>query len=285
MDLSGRPESRWLAAVLADVVDAAPKGDFLVVGAMARDLLLHYGQGVPITRATTDIDLGVAVGSWEEFRKLRDACLESGHFASDRPGSHRLAHRSGVPLDLIPFGGVEREDGTIEWPEDNAVMGVLGYREARATATEIILPDQLSVASVCLPILAILKLMAWSERYAYAPQKDASDLFLVLRNYLNDGNTARLYEVGAHLLEREDFEYEVAGAWLAGYDALQCVANHSEQPRRVLDTVENILLTEADANGNLQLVGEVGTGAPIALKLLGGFRGGIIGESTQDTGN
>jgi len=282
MDLSDKTELRWLSAVLVDVGGAAPEADFQVVGAMARDLLLHYGHGVPITRATTDIDLGVAVGSWDEFRQLRDACLESGYFTSGRSGSHRLIHRSGVPLDLIPFGGVEREDGTIEWPDDNAVMGVLGYREARATATQILLPDNFSVATVCLPMLAILKLMAWSERHAYAPQKDASDLFLVLENYLNDKNTTRLYEVGAHLLERDDFDYAVAGAWLAGYDALQCITNHSEQPRRVLDAVESVLLTEADANGNLSLVGEVGARAPTAYKLLGGFRDGIIGESTRD---
>lgn len=282
MDLSDKPELRWLSAILADVGDAAPDADFLIVGAIARDLLLHYGHGVPITRATTDIDLGVAVGSWDEFRKLSDACLESGHFTAGKPGSHRLVHRRGVPLDLIPFGDVERDDGTIEWPEDNAVMGVLGYREARATATQVLLPKKMTVATVCLPMLAILKLMAWSERHTYTPRKDASDLFLVLGNYLNDENTARLYEVGAHLLDREDFDYEVAGAWLAGYDALQCVANHSEQPRRVLGAVESLLLTEADAKGNLRLVGEVGAKAQTALKLLGGFRDGMIGELTLD---
>lgn len=269
-----------MSAIFADVRDAAPDVDFLIVGAIARDLLLHYGHGVPITRATTDIDLGVTVGSWDEFRKLRDACLESGHFTSGRPGNHRIIHRSGVPLDLIPFGDVERDDGTIQWPEDNAVMGVLGYREARATATQVLLPDKMSVATVCLPMLAILKLMAWSERHTYTPQKDASDLFLVLGHYLNDENTARLYEFGTHLLEREDFDYAVAGAWLAGYDAVQCITNHSEQPRRVLDAVEKILSTEADANGNLRLIGELGAQAATALKLLGGFRDGIMVELT-----
>ncbi|MDZ7768766.1 MAG: nucleotidyl transferase AbiEii/AbiGii toxin family protein [Woeseiaceae bacterium] len=278
MDLSDKQELRWLSAVLADVGGAALDTEFLIVGAIARDLLLHYGHGVPITRATADIDLGVAVGSWDEFRRLRDACLESGHFTPDRPGNHRIIHRSGVPLDLIPFGGVEREDGTIEWPDDNAVMGVLGYREASATATQVQLPEKMPVATVCLPMLAVLKLMAWSERHTYTPRKDASDLFLVLGNYLNDENTARLYEVGAHLLERKNFDYEAAGAWLAGHDAHQCIANHSEQPRRVLDAVENVLLTESDANGNLRLVGEAGARAPTALRLLGGFQDGIIGR-------
>ena len=275
MDLSDKIELRWLSAILSDARSAAPDVDFLVVGAMARDLLLHYGHGVPITRATTDIDLGLAVAGWEEFQQLRNAYLSSDHFTPGRPGNHRLVHHSGVPLDLIPFGGVEREDGTIMWPEDNTVMGVLGYREARATAIEIMLPDRQSVATVCLPMLAILKLMAWSERHTYTPKKDASDLFLVLSNYLYDENTERLYEVGKHLLDGDNFDYQVAGAWLAGYDAARCIANNSGRPRRVLDAVERILSAEADSDGELRLVGETGTKAPTALRLLAGFRDGI----------
>ena len=275
MDLSDRVELRWLSAILSDARDVAPDVDFLVVGAMARDLLLHYGYGVPITRATTDIDFGLAVAGWEEFQQLRDSILSSEHFTSGRPGNHRLVHRSGIPLDLIPFGGVERDDGTIMWPEDNSVMGVLGYGEARATAVEIILPDKQSVATVCLPMQAILKLMAWSERHTYTPRKDASDLFLVLSNYLNGENTKRIYDVGTHLFDSEEFDYQVAGAWLAGYDAAECIGNNSDYPDRVLDAVEKVLGDEADPNGNLRLVGELGDKAASGLKLLAGFRDGI----------
>lgn len=275
MDLSDKTELQWLSAILSDARGAAPDVDFLIVGAIARDLLLHYGHGVPITRATTDIDLGVTVAGWQEFNQLRDAFLSSKHFTAGRPSNHRLVHRSGVPLDLIPFGGVERDDGTIMWPEDNAVMGVLGYKEARETATKMTLPDGLSVATVCLPMLAILKLLAWSERHTYTPRKDASDLFLILSNYLNDENTKRLYEVGTHLFDEDDFDYQAAGAWLTGYDGAQCIASNSEQPRRVLDAVEKILSAEADSDGNLRLVGETGTKASTALRLLAGFRDGI----------
>ncbi len=73
MDLSDRIELRWLSAILSDARSAAPDVDFLVVGAMARDLMLHFGQGVPIARATTDIDFGIAVAGWEEFQQLRDS--------------------------------------------------------------------------------------------------------------------------------------------------------------------------------------------------------------------
>lgn len=97
MDLSDKAEFRWLSAVLANVRDSAPYLDFLIVGAMARDLSLHFGHGVPIARATADIDLGVAVGSWDEFHALRDARLKSGYLSSGRTGNHRRHLLFNVP--------------------------------------------------------------------------------------------------------------------------------------------------------------------------------------------
>lgn len=275
MDLGGNTELRWLSAILSDVREAAPDVDFLVVGAIARDLLLHYGHGVPIKRATTDVDLGVAVADWPSFRQLRDVLLNSVNFDAGWPASHNLIHRSGTPLDLVPYGGVEREDGTIVWPEDDTVMGVIGYKEARDSAVEVTLPDDLSIVTVCLPMLAVLKLIAWSERHLYTPRTDASDLFAILSNYLSGENAERLYEVGTHLLNEDDFDYQTAGAWLAGYDAARCVVNHSEQPRRVFDVVEAILEVETNAKGDLHLVSETGSNATNFLERLGGFFAGL----------
>lgn len=41
--------------------------DFLVVGAMARDLVLVYGFGPKIERGTRDVDFGINVASWDEL--------------------------------------------------------------------------------------------------------------------------------------------------------------------------------------------------------------------------
>ena len=50
-----------MIAVYRDVADAARKLNlaFMVVGAAARDLVLHYGYGAAIRRATKDIDIAV----------------------------------------------------------------------------------------------------------------------------------------------------------------------------------------------------------------------------------
>ncbi|MDH3637477.1 MAG: hypothetical protein OES09_03330, partial [Gammaproteobacteria bacterium] len=174
----------------------------------------------------------------------------------------------------IPFGGVERVDGSIMWPDDS-VMSVSGYHEARASAVELLLPQEQTLLTVSLPMLAVLKLFAWSDRHTRAPRKDAADIFLILINYLNGENTARLYAEASHLLNADDFDYESAGAWLAGHDARLCISENSEQPNRVVDAMERILESEIDPNGNLKLIGETGALADRSLKLLASFHEGF----------
>ena len=70
MDLAGRKELVWLAELVRDVRAAAPTFRPLLVGAMARDLLLHYAHSVPIARATEDVDLAFSVADWDEFEAL-----------------------------------------------------------------------------------------------------------------------------------------------------------------------------------------------------------------------
>ena len=35
------------------------------------------------------------------------------------------------------------------------------------------------------------------------------------------------YMKSAHLFESEEFDYQVAGAWLTGHDAAECIANNT----------------------------------------------------------
>ncbi len=274
MDLSDKKELGWLAELVFDFRKATPAYEPFIVGAMARDLQLHYGFGVPVARATVDVDLAFAVANWDEFDLIREALLASEAFTPGQPASHRLIHRDSMPVDLIPFGGVEQPDGNIMWPDDST-MSVLGYREARAFAVKIHLPQEQTVLTVSLPMLVVLKLSAWADRHTRSPGKDAADLFLILRNYLNGENTKRLYSEAPHLLDADDFDYESAGAWLAGHDARICISQHSNQPDQVVDVVSRILETEANPGGYLKLIGETGSLAGRSFKLLSDFHKGF----------
>ena len=281
MDLSENTDLSWLSRLIGDMRSVVRDRDLLMVGAMARDLLLQYGSGVRVRRATTDVDLAFAVVSWDEFGAFRNALLRSGLF-NDSRHEHRLLHKGGLAIDLIPYGGVEDDAGQIHWPATENLMSVLGYAEARATAVEIVLPDDQRISTVSLPMLAVMKIVAWPDRHLIQPRKDASDLMLILRNYLHGKKADRLYAGAAHLLEADDFDFEFAAAWMAGSDAAASIASSSADPGRLLGVVREILKSETDPDGQLHLIGECGVEPSLALRLLQSFSDGISGEVEKE---
>jgi predicted nucleotidyltransferase len=268
-----------LAELVADLRAAAPDARVILVGAAARDLLLHYAHSIRAPRATNDFDLALAVKDWREFASLRDALLASGSFTPASKIAHRLLHRQRVDMDLIPFGGIELPDGKISWPpEGHSVISVLGLREAMASSTTAFLPLEQQIAVVSLPVLAVLKILAWSERRMSAPGRDAPDLMLILANYLATGQEERLYAEEDHLLSAEDFDFERAGAWLAGKDALNLLRLHSSNSIRVEQAVRSALEPEVDPDGPLRLIGELReTNLERARLLLMAFLAGFKG--------
>ena len=57
IDLTTKKDLSWLATVVQDLQVARGREQALLVGAQAHARLLHYVHGVPITRATTDVEM------------------------------------------------------------------------------------------------------------------------------------------------------------------------------------------------------------------------------------
>ncbi len=133
LDLSARADLEWLADLIGDAQQAVPSVEWLIIGALARDLHLSYAHGIRIDRVTTDTDLALAINDWAEFADVRGALLRSGNFLADRRVEHKLVHRNQRALDVVPFGDIEDRSGVIAWPPSGAMtMSVVGYREALA---------------------------------------------------------------------------------------------------------------------------------------------------------
>ena len=247
LDLADKRELDFLAELIADLRAVAPHVNFLLVGAMARDLLLYHTHGIRAERATEDADLALAVADWNDFERLHESLITSGSFMPHPKIAHKLLYRRRMEADLIPFGGVERADGTIAWPpKGDTVMRVLGFQEALASSIIAVLPLGQRVAVVSLSMLAVLKVLAWAERRTTEPRRDASDLILILRSYLDAGQAERLYGEADHLLAAGDFDYERAGSWLAGKDAVTLMRRHSANSNRIEETVRSIIALEID---------------------------------------
>jgi len=280
LDLSRCHELDWLRQLLADVRSAAPGVDPLIVGALARDLLLHYGHGLKIERGTADVDLALAVADWDQYAATREALLASGLFSAVRDAAHKLKHVKFGWVDLIPFGALERSDGTIAWPPDgDEVMTIIGYAEAASSAITVSLPRDQAARVVSLPMLAVLKVLAWHDRHRFTQGKDAVDLQLILRRYLEAGNLARLYADFPHVIT-DDFAFERTSAWLLGRDARAALQQHSKRFDRVVDAMDTVIAPELDADGRLTLALQMTPGDPAAAReLLVAFHAGLSGAA------
>lgn len=245
--ISARPD-RPIDPLLLDIlrrVDAVAHElgiEYFVGGALARDLILSHVFGKETGRATRDVDLGICIDDWSRLEALRTRLIEGGYFSVQPGVLHRLNYRPvanpfGIPLDLLPFGGVEHSDQTIAWPPGmDVVMNVAGFAEACASALMVEITDNFAVPVSSLPSLAILKLIAWRDRHPETP-KDASDFLLIARHYTDAGNFDRLYETESALLQAVDFDPELAGAMLLGKDAAaSCSANTKQIVMGILTT-------------------------------------------------
>lgn len=217
-------------------VDICAKGlgiDYLIVGAMARDLVMHHGFGANIERGTRDVDFAIQVASWQEFSTLKEALSAQG-LSVDQKLAYRLGFvdSDSLPweLDILPFGNVVDEHHDISWPPDGDFkMSTLGFVEALHQAWQV----KITQAPECLVKVAnpvamiILKMVAWTERDLELRKKDAADIGYILQNYAKIPSVlSRLYENGH--MERCEWDEGMASAELLGIE----IADVSAEPTR-----------------------------------------------------
>ncbi len=142
------------------------------------------------------------------------------------------------------------------------VMGVFGFQEVFNHTLLVQLPEGQTMRVVSLPALVILKLVAWEERRRHRPGTDAHDIALILRRYLDAGNLQRLYDAAPQLVNKPNFDYEEAGAWLLGHDMADMLPPLAH-PRLI-----ELLQREIDLAGRVNLIGDMPMSADLGLKLL-----------------
>lgn len=127
LNLTGQLDSETVDT-LSDVSDVATHLNipYIIVGATARDLILHHGYGATVQRATSDIDFAIQVDSWTSFESLKQALCAKIFTATQAP--HRLASSNRKPIDIVPFGALVQNNLTIAWPPNgDIVMNVMGF--------------------------------------------------------------------------------------------------------------------------------------------------------------
>lgn len=226
-----RPLDALTLSVIGDVhgVAADQEVPYFVCGAMARDILAWHVHGVPVPRATRDIDLAFAVPSWEEFQALKSVLAARHGYLVNAQSPWRIrppgmGEAQGYAVDLIPFGGIEAPAGELAWPPDSEIiMNVIGFNDALESTSTVSVVPGLGIPVVSLPMLAILKLLAWNDRQRHTT-KDARDFAFLLTSYEKMLVTARLYDEEQDILAAVDYDLDQAGARILGRDAARMIS-------------------------------------------------------------
>lgn len=219
-----RPVDHVTIDILRAVTEEAraEQVDYMLVGATARDILLTHVFGLAARRATYDVDFAIAVKDWEQFDALRARLIARGTFESGGKAQHRLFYKGdrgdlNYHLDLVPFGRISQGTDELAWPPDmKIVMNLAGYHDVLAAAELVTFAPGLDGKVVSLAGLAILKLVAWSDRGNENP-KDAHDLIYLMDSYTAAGNIDRVYEEDG-VIEAGDYDPDLAGVYLLGKD-------------------------------------------------------------------
>lgn len=210
---------------------------FFVIGATARDMIFEFGYAIATGRMTEDVDVAVMIEGWKGYEQLEDALVATGEFTVDTRNVHRLVFQKTLPVDVIPFGPIATPTGMITWPNQDTSMTVLGFQEIMDHSISVRLHDGLEVRIAPLAGIAVMKLIAWNERRGSAPEKDVADLALLLRHYVQAGNTDRLYDEHADLLVSERHDHDRAGARLLGQDMARLMGRQTKT--KVLEILQN----------------------------------------------
>lgn len=156
--------------------------DYYVIGALARDIMITGKHNIPVPRATSDIDIAIVIPEYSVYDTLKNNLLKRD-FTEDKLKVYRLFYKNNLMLDLLPFGGIEKTDGTVNiYGKELLTLSVMGLNEIREFTEIIEYSDNKSFKVTTLPAICILKLISWYDKPAERI-KDIDDFTFIISKY------------------------------------------------------------------------------------------------------
>ncbi|MFI2564812.1 hypothetical protein [Paenarthrobacter sp. NPDC018779] len=197
----------------------------MLVGAQARDLM-HRRLGSPghFLRTTSDVDLALVVASREDYAAL------TAEFEARKSASDVKYIIGGLPVDLIPFGGIEEPEGSVQPSAGSSPLSVLAYSSAYNVADEYILPDGRNLKVVDPLHYTALKLDAWVDRSAYGQYKDADDIRVVFDWFRqHPEHIESAYEGDPTPAQQFEWDEALACLWILGSKVARAIGPANTQ--------------------------------------------------------
>ncbi|MFC8531644.1 hypothetical protein [Nocardia sp. NPDC057227] len=200
----------------------ADERSLMLIGAHCRDLLHQAFGRTDTMRSTDDVDVALAVSGPAEYHRITSALPRSG--ATDVRYSV-----ADIPVDVVPFGGIEHPAGTARLPGRRESIDVFGFQEVFDRSDELTLPGGSRIALPTPAGYAVLKVKAWADRSAHFEYKDASDIATLCSWYQRDPEIGKLlYSTRLDLLQRAELDTDVAALYLLSEEIAEVLGAERE---------------------------------------------------------
>ena len=216
---------------------------FGMIGALVPELLLDARPA----RMTNDADVVVVVQTMADLETLKDRLAAYGFERTRVP--HRLRHTTGGLLDMLPYSESIAPDGRLKL-QDGVVFNMAGLRYVVPHAVPTPVEGGLTLPLAPLPLYALLKLVAFSDRKA---AKDLGGVLHCLEHYLENDERRYGVEFGG-----SGIPYDYTCAHLLGLDARPFLDDSSSSTvKAVLDQLDDpdaeLIGTAAAEGGQIYL--------------------------------
>ncbi|WP_020566767.1 hypothetical protein [Neolewinella persica] len=234
--------SPYLKQILSDVKMVADQlsVDFFGVGAFARNV--WYVANDEPSRGTKDVDFGVYVSNEKIYSRMRGLLIEKHGYEAASNNAFCLISPYGIPLDLLPFGEIERDGRVLIEGKGIVSISLDGFRETYKSAlveTEIE-GDTVKVCSI--PAVVLLKLIAYDDRPENR-SKDPMDISSIFSHYPSI-ETDLIWDEYNFLYDQE-LKHEEIGVMVLGYEVGKIIKANQHLSGRVLTILDKAIKLES----------------------------------------
>jgi predicted nucleotidyltransferase len=229
--------------------------DFMLIGAIARDLVLDGQYNLGLGRITLDVDFAIYVPEWESYQEMIKKLVFSGLFKTTEV-NHKLLFREQIEVDIVPFGGIQDENGAYTWPPKfTHSMNVAGFMEIRnQSITYDVEGEELHFDAAPIHAIYFMKILAWKDR-KHKDLKDGKDQGFILSNYI-ELKYEVLYDKHADLIEDPQWDTISSCARILGRDIAELLKTNA----KALQSAKAIIEEELKDENNSGLAKSMATG-------------------------
>ncbi len=226
--------SASLKDIISDINAASTQldVDFFGVGAFARNV--WYVSNNEASRGTKDVDFAVYVPNAAIYSQLKNILIQEFSYTKVSTNAFCLISPSGIPLDLLPFGEIEKQGKVMIEGTGLVSINLDGFSETYANGLVVaeIENDHVKVCSI--PSVILLKLIAFDDRPENRPN-DPLDIDSIIQFYPEIETEMIWGEYNFLYIDNDELSHEEIGIKVLGHELSKIIFDNEHLTERVLN--------------------------------------------------